>query len=547
MTVPTRPGQPRSAASPETPGTPDPGPGQATESAKSGQPGPTGDDAATDSVDTGLPDSGTAPEGRRRFLAMLPGGADAAAWAVSDLATRRAAAAVVTTLASRDVVGQLAHRWAAVGNPQRAGHLFEVMHATTFNRNAALRGATARAYVQAWTEDGSPTGKIDIRLRDGATFQDVQAKLITDPVRAARAVASPHFAGMQRLVPTDRVDAINTVLDKALTRSPDGVYYADYPDARSHLTDVLHHGGIHSDPVSLDQAHKAARNPIRWAHQQVTRSAGRQIATGAAAAAATGALLAGLTTAATETARARAGETSAGAAVITVTGAIARNAVRSGTIAALAQTIQVAAKTGALPGVLGGGTISTALADTVTTIATAGVAYARGTIDAPELAARSAAATIRTSLVWVGGLAGQTAIPVPVLGALLGGIAGQAAAVLLTQGLQLAISTTLGTRTDPERLTVLGAEAITTMATAATLQTLTHQLATDHHTALTGDVLPRLAALTTTLGSHHPATSLDDLTALTTTTAARPSFTTIDEFDQWMTDHTTTLTLNPNW
>ncbi len=484
---------------------------------------------------------------RPRLLSVLPGGADAAAWAISDLATRRAAAAVVTSLDSQREVRQLAQRWAAIGIPQRAGHLFEVMHAATFNRNAVLRAATVRAHVQAWTDGGSATGKIDIMLRDGTTVRDVQAKLIADPVRAARAVAAPDYAGMQRLVPTDRVEAINTVLDKALTRSPDGVYFADYAGARTDLTDVLHLGGIHSDPVTLDQAHKAARNPIRWANLRVARATGRQLATGAAAGAATGALFAGLTTAAAEAARARAGETSAGAAVITVTGALARNAVRSGAVGALAQAIQIAATTGVLPAALGSGTIGAALADAVTTIATAGIDYARGSIDAPELAARSASATTRTSLVWAGGLAGQTVIPVPVLGALLGGIAGQAAAVLVAQGFQLALSATRGTHTDPDRLAVLEAEAITTIATAAALRALTHQLATDHNAAFTGNHLPQLASLTAALGSHQPSADVDDLTTLTTDFAANPSFCTVDEFDRWMADRTAPLALDPNW
>ncbi|MCL9798071.1 hypothetical protein MXD58_027935, partial [Frankia sp. AgKG'84/4] len=228
---------------------------------------------------------------------MLPGGADAAVWAISDLATRRAAAAVVTTLASQEDIAKLAERWARVGNAQRAGHLFEVMHAATFNRNAALRAAGVRAYVQAWTEGGSPSGKVDIRLRDGTTFRDVQAKVYADPVRAAHAVASSDYTGMRRLVPADQVEAINTVLDKALQRSPEGLYYAGYADAGTHLTDTLHLGGIHSDPVTLGQAHRAARNPIRWANLQVARSTGRQIATGAAASAVSGALFAGLTAA----------------------------------------------------------------------------------------------------------------------------------------------------------------------------------------------------------------------------------------------------------
>jgi hypothetical protein len=54
----------------------------------------------------------------------------------------------------------------------------------------------------------------------------------------------------------------------------------------------------------------------------------------------------------------------------------------------------------------------------------AGTAFARSEITAAEFAARSCESTLQTGLTWMCGALGQTVLPVPVVGALVGGLVG---------------------------------------------------------------------------------------------------------------------------
>ncbi|KPM50695.1 hypothetical protein ACG83_38565 [Frankia sp. R43] len=488
------------------------------------------------------------PCGRhQRRIGLLPGGVDAAVWAVIDEATRRTAAEVVETLNGRDTVMRLAQRYANIGGPQRAGHLFEVMHAVDFNRLAARAGSAARAQVSEWVQGGSQNGPVDILLTDrGQTTVQVQAKLLDRVSDTTRQISRSTYQEMGRLVAGDRLAAVNDLLDRRLSMNQEGIYTEGYADARASTSDRLAHGDVHSRPISYEQAQKAAGNPAGWANRQVAAAAARDVATAGLAGAAAGALVGAMTAAASEVARVRAGQTSAGAAVITAVGGAARNAVRSGTVGAVAASIRTAASGGLLPAALGSGTVPTAMADAVWAVADAGLDLAIGRIDPGEFAARSAAGTARAGLVWAGGVVGQTILPVPVLGALVGGVVAQSIAAIVTQGLQLAIVAARAAGASPEVLAVLEAETVTTVATAALIGQATRDLSEDQHAQLTCAVLPDLAHVRTTLASVDPSAAISELAALTCHHASQPLFTTIDEFDLWMADINIPLVLDPN-
>ncbi|KEZ35975.1 hypothetical protein CEDDRAFT_02705 [Frankia sp. CeD] len=489
------------------------------------------------------------PHGRReRHIGLLPGGADAAVWSIIDQTTRRTAAEVVETLNGRDTVVKLARRYANHGNPQRAGHLFEVMHAVGFNRHAARAGSTVRAQVLEWTQGGPQNGPVDIRLSDGGRMvAEVQAKLVDRVSDTTRQISRSAYQGMGRLVAGDRVDAVHDLLDRRLGMNQEGIYFEGYADAAAFSTDRLTHGSVHSDSISYRQTQDAAHNPARWANHQIAAAAGRDIATSSLAGAAAGALVGAMVTTASETARIRAGETSAGAAVITVAGGTARNAARSGAIGTISASVRTAASSGLLPKALGSGTVPAAMADAVWAVADAGLDLARGRIDPGEFAARSVTGTARTGLMWAGGLVGQTVVPVPVLGALVGGVVAQATAAIIVQGLQLAIVAARADGASPELLAVLEAETVTTAATAALIGQATMTLGEDQHTQVTRAALPDLAHVQTTLTTSDPSTAIIELATVTCHHANQPLFTTLDEFNQWMADTDAPLILNPNW
>ncbi|MFE6869556.1 hypothetical protein ACFVFS_23750 [Kitasatospora sp. NPDC057692] len=506
------------------------------------------------------------PEGSERsepgrvWRRAIPNGADLAAWALADAATRRWAAATAETLRTQETVRRLAERYANIGNAQRAGHLFEVMHELSFNQRAVMAGSAVRARVTEWAVGGSPTAAADLQfVVGGAVVGEAQAKLMDGVAGTAAQLSRPHYAGMTRLVAADRAVAVEDLLDRRLAMDPGGVRYADFADARAHLTDHLDHGGVRSTPVDLADAHRAARDPVRWARNRTARAAGGEAAAAGVAAAAVGGLIGAVTSAATQAARVRAGETSAACAALTASAAAARAAVRSGSAASLSSLVRTAAKAGRLPAVLGGGELASATVGAAYAVAEAGLDLARGRIDAARFAERSCEATLTTALGWGCGAAVQAVVPVPVVGALVGGLVGQAVAVLIVQGLQAALVAARADGGDDEGrgasdddalavgVDLLERELLTAAATAGLLRTALDALDGARATPAGAVVMPQLASVERELATGDPVGALTSLAGLTGEVGGRPVFTTQADFDRWMADDEAVLRLNPNW
>ncbi|MER6364482.1 hypothetical protein [Kitasatospora sp. NPDC001527] len=482
-----------------------------------------------------------------------------AAWALADAATRRWAAATAETLRTQETVRRLAERYVNIGNAQRAGHLFEVMHELSFNRRAIMAGSAVRARVTEWAVGGSPTAAADLQfVVGGAVVGEVQAKLMDRVAGTAAQLSRPDYAGMTRLVAADRAAAVEDLLDRRLAMDSGGVRYADFADARAHLTDRLDHGGVRSTPVDLADAHRAARDPAGWARGQTARAVGGEAAAAGAAAATVGGLIGAVTSAATQAARFRAGEISAACAALTASAAAARAAVRSGSAASLSSLVRTAATAGRLPAVLGGGELASATVGAAYAVAEAGLDLARGRIDAAGFAERSCEATLTTALSWGCGAAVQAVLPVPVVGALVGGLVGQAVAVLIVQGLQGALVAARadsgdesGGASDRGALAVgvdlLERELLTAAATAGLLGTALGTLDGVRATPAGAVILPQLSDVDLELASGDPAGALTSLAELTRAVGGRPVFTTQAEFDLWMADEEAVLRLDPNW
>ncbi|WP_137988408.1 hypothetical protein [Streptomyces vilmorinianum] len=478
----------------------------------------------------------------------LLGGIDAAAWALADSATRRLALATLETLRVRKTAGALATRYVNIGNEQRAGHLFELMHALSFNLSAIDKGSSVRAVVTEWAPGGSQTDPADLRLLNGGRLVwQAQAKLYQDSSATAEQLARPHYDGMQRLVASDRLSAVEDLLDKRLTMPPEGLRYENYQDARAHVTDHLEHGGVRSEGVPLDEAHQAARDPRRWADRQFAHTGAQQIAGAARPAAVLGGITAGVSAAVHQTARVRAGETSASVAAFTAVGAAVRGAARSGGMAALGEAVRISAAAGVLPAALGGGTLPGATAQAAFAVAEAGLDLALGRSNVKQFAARASTAAVSTSLAWGCGVVGQTFLPVPVVGALVGGVVGQVAAAVIVQGLQIAVVAARADAAAEARVRLLEQEAATAVLMADALRRATERLAKERNAYVAREVLPRFGRVQIALAGDRPAQALADLAELTRQFGGQPVYGTQEEFDTWMLNESTSLTLNPNW
>jgi len=486
-------------------------------------------------------------------------GVQAAAWALVNAATRRHAVQTAEALRIRELAQQVAQRYRNVGIPQRAGHLFEVMHEATFNHDAIAKGSKIRAATTEWVAGGSQSGPADLHVRDesGKLLAAAQAKLMGKATTAASSISHERYEGMQRLIAGDKLTRVQNLLDRRLHMNPEGLKFDDYVDARAHVTDTVHiktsdGTSVHSRPVSTEQVHRAAHNPSRWGDKHAASVASHEVGAVMAVGAATGAAVAGLMEAATQAARVRAGETSAATAAATAAGAAAMGAVRSASGAGLSKVIGIASQTGTLPTAFGQSSAPSAMAGAVVDIATAGVAFARGDIDARELAARCCDSTLRATLVGVCSGLGQTVIPVPVVGGLVGAVVGQTAATLISEGLRAATTAaraelTAGQDLDEELLTALEDETASAIAIAILLGEAERALGEERNAYVSATVGPLLDDALVAVTTADPDEALKRLAEVARCFSGQPLFVTVDEFDAWMADPEQSLTLNPNW
>lgn len=219
--------------------------------------------------------------------------------------------------------------------------------------------------------------------------------------------------------------------------------------------------------------------------------------------------------------------------------------MREGSLAGVSEAIKVAAAAGKLHPSLGTGSLPGAVAGAVFEVSEAGYAYTRGTIDARELAARSCRSSMQTGLVWACGTVGQTVIPVPVVGALAGGLVGQWSATVIAEGFQAAVVAARRDALDEQRIAELEAEVREAVTAAALLAEAERDLGRQRNARVTVTVVLMLddALVAVAEGSDD---AIKRLTELARSCAGQPLFCTVEEFDLWMANPDTVLVLNPN-
>jgi hypothetical protein len=162
------------------------------------------------------------------------------------------------------------------------GRAFEFLHPLKFNVAAGLADSPLRAVATQAVDAHAPA---DILIQDGPAHvvEQVQAKSYSDPYLASRHLMHAKYEGMQRLVPSDKVDAVARHLDA--NTAGDAAMRAD---AREHLTDRLRYDGVESGGVSTAEARFAVDHPHLATLQEVGSLALKEIGQVAAARAVAG-------------------------------------------------------------------------------------------------------------------------------------------------------------------------------------------------------------------------------------------------------------------
>ena len=481
---------------------------------------------------------------------LLGAGAEATAWQLASQATHERGERLLAALTTEQHAERLLRSYADMPEGVRAGHMFELLHTHSFNIDAIDKGSPLRATMTAMA--GQPHAAADLTVANshGDVVAAVQAKLYGDTSLTASAVSQDKYHDMTRLVASDKLADVERLLDRRLEMDPNGLKYGEYVDARAHLSDRVSVDGVSSTPVTRSEAVNASNDSAAWAERQVHNESVRQVRSDALDGALIGAALGGgaalLIDGVKQVSRVRAGEVSAARAAVSSVGAAAKGAARGAAVGGLGAAVGSAARLDlGLPAGLGSGALPYALARCAVSVGEAGYALASGDIDAGEFAARSGEAMLSTTLVYSFSTVGQILCPVPVVGALVGGVAGQLAAATLVNGLRLALAAGRLAALDRAKLEQLEAEVLIALEMEEALREAVSALAADFDAAMTDTVYPALSAIEASLDSADSDDVLRPLAELSRVFGGSPLFTTQAEFDDWMLAEGP-LFLNPN-
>lgn len=495
------------------------------------------------------PSTGQLPKSSTR-AGVGPGAADAAAWAAADEATRTGREQLLYLLGERETAARISTRFANVGDEQRAGHVFEWQHEVTFNLDALAKHEHVRARVTEWL--GEPHAAADLRLFDvhGHVLSEVQAKVVDSTVQRVSptdGISADKYDGMQLLVPSDHVGSTSDLINRRLAM-PEGPLHEHYTDVSHRLTDHITHGDVTSAPLAAGEIAAAPRAPDSWIDGLANRDELNQILDGAGAAGAVAAIVSGVGTLAVSAiqqrsfdglpwsqAAIRSSAASARSLVIATSGQAVSLAAQHAVAEGAANTVGIA---------LAGGTLPFALARSTLDIAVVAHGFATGRLSSTEAAGAASQAVSRGAAVWACAAVGQSIIPIPVVGAMVGGVVGQLATAMMVKGLQSAIvARDTSAEWDASYELLIQRTVEMQQAAAAELEELS-AFAAAYETAFSDLVVPHLVAVHDMLGTGQPDAVLSDLAELTLLYAGTPLFSSMAQFNAFMEDDSSVLVLD---
>lgn len=485
-------------------------------------------------------------------IPRIPGsgiGTGAATAATLNTSTNRKQ--LVHLLQQRSYIEHLANRCANVHDGVRAGFFFELLHTLGFNLNAIAQDSELRAEM---TERlNRPHDAVDIEITDGtgAINGRAQAKVVDSKyhrIGIKNGIADPKYNGQARLIPSDHLAETHVALDRALSRSSDNIYTANYEDAKEYVADVISAGGIKSDPLTTGQVNQAANDPTGFIIKVLGDNRSNQAATAGLTGGTTAALSAFATDIGThvlseghldgcEWTRATVAAARTGVAAAFATSA--SNYIRTGAIQAVED-----GSASRLQASFANGHHGPAFTHAVVRIAAIAHGAATDQLTPTEAAIAITEAVLQSAAIWACTHGACKVVRDPETAAIVAGIAGQVASQLIRQGFQIAI---LGRDPHPEWDAAY--EAL--LADTAALER-DYALERDELAALTAHararfaerVHPALEHLDT--GQGEPEDAIANLVAIAEHFGCATLLTSLDEFEEFMADPATTLVLDLN-
>ena len=460
-----------------------------------------------------------------------------AAWIFAREATADLARATQQWLADENWAdaARLAREHANKAAHFQAGHSFEFVETLKFNAASALAGSPLQAATTA--SQRQSTAAADIVISHGeVAVREVQAKLYADALGTLRALDNETYDGMQRLVATDKADEVRDLLSRRLDMDREGIHIAGYEDVKRNLTGELHHDGISSGGTSRLEADLAAEDPARWLRDQSVGAMVNETLTTAAIGAAAGAVFTGAAQSLRLGLQARHGELSITEAIVEIATTSATAAVWSGSAAGLAKVVEIGARNTELLSALAETTAPIAVASA--TISTGQVAYeyALGRIGRDELIDRCGEVALRNTGAWACGVVGQTVIPIPMVGALVGSTVGYAASAVVLEGFKLARVAAANADDALARLAVLETEVMIAIKRLEECRLALEATIANEAALFESTIVPSMDRLEEALTNGRATDGMNALAALHLELGAKLDWSTLPEFDNFMAD-----------
>ena len=388
---------------------------------------------------------------------------------------------------------------------------------------------------------GKPTDPVDIEIRMGKKIlREFQAKSCDGPARSLHALSNPKYGEMGRLLPKDQECKARQLAEQRISKAT--FKAKDYKMTLKNLKGSLSHGKVRSEGTSYEKSLDAFKNPNKTAFKHdmsaVADEANKAGLYGGAASAA----VSGGMTGAKGIYRLVQGEDELGAILAEVTAETAKS------FATGYATSFVGKGVGHVAEHLGLGNIAkcnahSAIAAGIIQSSKSLIKFLNGEIDDEQMLDEVSHTAITGTASFYYGAVGQLAIPVPLVGALIGSTVGYFVGNILYQSGLISLGDTVGVKIAKERrkrVEAMCLQAIPLMQRhREELQISIQQYLVEQ----TGIFETAFSLMDVAILEWNPDSCIEQLERICSAFDTGLPFKTFKEFDEFMNDGSSTLVL----
>lgn len=458
---------------------------------------------------------------------------------IADARTQNLTQATREVFKQTDLLKKTASQYSKGVSEIHQGRAFEILEVMKFNREAAKQGASARAITTA--SIGKPTDPVDIVIvRGKKILREFQAKSCDDAAKSLHALSDAKYGNMGRLLPKDQEVRARQLADQRIAKST--LKTEDYKKTVKNLNSQLSHGKVSSGGSDYKESLNAFKNSkltaIKHNASALAEESNRAGLEG-------GAVSAGITVSMSCTKgvyRLIQGEDQVGAMLAEVTVDTAKSFATGYAASALGKGVGHVAERVGLGGIAKCNA-HTAIAAGIIQSGKSFIKYLNDEIDEEQMLEEVSHTVITGTASFYYGALGQVAIPIPVVGAIIGSTVGYFVGNILYQSGLVSLGDTVGVKMAKERrkrIESLCLQAIPLMQRhREELQALIQQ----HHVAQAELFDAAFSSMDAAISEWNPDTCIAQLETICNVFDTGLPFRSFKEFDEFMTDDSTTFEL----